>query len=108
MHSDNWPFSEPPNVAVFTTKRVVFKKSWIANVSHDSDDGSWQFQDEQSVQLTPEDASVVSLQEILDLDPSVALLADLPLGWRAWRSSKEAAWQRAEALDTHYSDRGQG
>jgi len=95
MHSDNWPFSEPPNVAVFTTKRVAFKNSWIAYVSHDSDDGSWQFQNEHSANLTLEDASVVSLQEVLDLDPSIALLADLPMGWCARRSSKDAAWQRA-------------
>jgi hypothetical protein len=37
---------------------------------------------------------VVGLGSIVELDPSVCELADLPLGWRAWRSSKTEPWRR--------------
>ena len=37
------------------------------------------------------DAAVVSLHNIVQLDPTVADLADLPLGWHAWRDSRRFA-----------------
>jgi hypothetical protein len=41
-----------------------------------------------------EDARIVGLRSIRELDPSVAELADLPLGWRAWRSAPGELWHR--------------
>lgn len=38
---------------------------------------------------------LVALRSIVRLDQSVTELADLPLGWHAWRASKSAPWQRA-------------
>jgi hypothetical protein len=32
---------------------------------------------------------------VFQRDKSIGELADLPLGWRAWRSSPDAPWQRA-------------
>jgi hypothetical protein len=37
---------------------------------------------------------IVGLGSILKRDASVAELADLPLGWRAWREGPQAPWQR--------------
>ncbi len=34
---DPWPFADPPNVAVFTSRRIVFGDVWIHYVSHDED-----------------------------------------------------------------------
>ena len=87
-----WPFNDPPNVAVFTNKKIVDGTEWIQHVSHDEDDGAWQFHPEGG---TPEqDASVVSLKTIIDIDPSVASLADLPLGWCASRTAANAGWKK--------------
>ena len=94
MSASEWPFDDPPNVAVFTDKRIVDGESWIYYVSHDSDDGAWQFHGP-AVFADEEHAKVVGLKTILDLDPSVTALVDLPLGWCAWRETAIAAWQRA-------------
>lgn len=85
-----WPFNDPPNVAVFTSKRIVENADWIQYVSHDEDDGAWQFHPLQGTK--EEEASVVSLKTILRLDPSIGLLFDLPLGWCASRKTKDAEW----------------
>ncbi|MDI1429921.1 hypothetical protein [Polyangium sorediatum] len=88
-----WPFADPPNVAVFTSKRILSGEAWIAYVSHDEDDGAWQFH--ASNGAAPEaEAAVVSLRSIVDADPTLASLADLPLGWCAWRDRVGAPWNR--------------
>jgi hypothetical protein len=43
-----------------------------------------------------EDARVVGLHSILQLDSSVAELANLPLGWRAWRAARGESWSRCK------------
>jgi len=57
------------------------------------DDGGWQFlcgttNDEA-------DARIVGLGTVVKCDASVNELADLPLGWRAWRASLDAPWNHA-------------
>lgn len=90
---NEWPFADPPNVAVFTSKSIVKADDWIHHVTHDEDDGAWQFHP--STGPAPEEeAAVVALKTVLQLDPSVGELADLPLGWEAWRTSRTASWQR--------------
>jgi len=91
-----WRFSDPPNVAVITTRKVINGDGWIAFVSHDEDDGGWHFLDSESGPPTDADASVVGLGEIVQLDASIIELADLPLGWHAWRESKASPWMRAK------------
>jgi hypothetical protein len=93
-----WPFSDPPNVAVFTSKSIIQGNEWIYYVSHDLEDGAWQFHP-QSGFTSEEEASVVSLQSISDLDPSICELADLPLGWCAWRDTIESDWKRKKIDD---------
>jgi hypothetical protein len=88
-----WPFSDPENVAVFTLKSIIWESCPILLVTHDADDGCWQFL-AGSPELREEDAGVVCLREIVEGDPSVRDLADLPLGWRAWRQSIHHPWAR--------------
>jgi hypothetical protein len=90
----NWPFSDPPNLAVITIKQIINQISPILHVTHDRDDGGWQFLGWE--QPREEDAMIVSLQEIFDRDSSIGELADLPLGWHAWRKTQTQAWQRGE------------
>ena len=92
-------FNDPPNVAVIANRRILSDGDWIAYVLHDSHDGAWQFHTNQPGPVSGGDAVLVSLQSIVKFDPTVLALADLPLGWHAWRNSKEASWQRARQID---------
>lgn len=88
----DWPFIEPQNVAVFTTRKVVSGDCVILYVSHDADDGAWQFHS--GVDSNEDDPKIISLREVIRLDPSLLELADLPLGWIAIRKSQDDSWQR--------------
>ena len=89
---EDWPFDDPPNLAVITTRQVTELGIPILFVSHDADDGGWQFlTGEPSLE---EDARVVALRRIWTLDPSVGELADLPLGWQASRGTAVDTWRR--------------
>ena len=90
--SADWPFADPPNVAVFSTRQVFRSGQPILHVSHDADDGAWQFHAGSTV--AEADAMVVALQEVLAHDPSIAELADLPLGWFAERTAAGQPWVR--------------
>jgi hypothetical protein len=91
-----WKFSDPENVAVVTTQAIIRGRDWIGLVTRDAADGAWQFL---PITGAPDLAlvSVVSLKNIVTLDASVTELADLAFGWRAWRTTKEALWQRSSA-----------
>ena len=92
---ETWPFEDPPNVAVFVNRKIMEGEEWIAYVTHDADDGAWQFRTREADPPDEADAMLVALRSIVRLDESVTELADLPLGWHAWRASKSAPWQRA-------------
>lgn len=67
---------------------MVEKK--ILFVSHDADDGAWQFLC--GKEHNESDARIVSLKYVLDLDPTIVNLKDLPLGHCAERESKNDKW----------------
>lgn len=87
-----WPFHDLPHVAVITDKHIIEDGMPILHVSHDSDDGSWQFLTGTSV--SEYDARVVALREMVQHDPTICEIADLPLGWIAWREDRRSTWQR--------------
>ena len=89
-----WPFLDPPNTAVVTNVRITDEEDWVQYVTHDEDDGAWQFHPP-SGQASMKEAAVVSLQRMLKLEPRIEELADLPLGWHAWRDDEHAPWTRA-------------
>jgi len=91
-----WRFPDPPNLAVITISKVVSGDDWIACVCHDADDGGWQFFNSESESRNEADGRVVGLGDIVQLDASIIELADLPLGWHAWRDSKGSPWKRAK------------
>ena len=91
--SEDWRFAEPENLAVLTLRQIVREGQPILHVTHDSDDGGWQFLG--SGDANPDDAVVVALSTVVRLDPSVQALADLPMGWHAWRKTADDTWQRS-------------
>src|SRR5262245_29350389 len=88
----DWPFPEPENVATMTVRQIAHGGQPILLVSHDADDGMWQFLTGGPIEMA--DATLVSLREGYRIDPSVGELADLPLGWTAERSAVGQPWQR--------------
>lgn len=87
-----WLFDDAPNVASFTVRSVMSGEAPIRLVSHDADDGSWQFLP--GTEVLPEDAVVVALHRVVELDPTVAELADLPRGFHAERAERGSPWRR--------------
>jgi len=87
-----WPFTDLPNMAVYTTQDIIEKGNTILIVTHDKDEGAWQFQTSNATWAT--DARNVALEEIVFHDPSVVELSDLPIGWMAIRDSSAGPWVR--------------
>jgi hypothetical protein len=89
-----WPFGDPPNTIAVTTRQMLEQGLPILLVTHDADDGCWQMLC--GTTNDTEDARVVGLGTMYKQDPSVSQLADLPLGWRAWRPNTESPWVRKQ------------
>ena len=87
-----WPYADPPETEVIVLGRVLRGESSLLLVTHDEDDGGWQFLD--GGQVFEDDAKAVYLAEMLQFDPSIAQLADLPVGWYADRPDPSAPWER--------------
>ena len=89
-----WPFADTPNPASLTSVDILDRRMPIVLVTHDEDDGTWQFHSANGAPSSDSEARVVGLKTIVGIDPSVAVLADLPLGWRAVRADANAPWRR--------------
>ncbi len=84
-------FKEPDNTAVFTCSHVLEGGDPILLVSHSDDDGAWQFlcgAEGHSVA----DGRIVSLGGIVELDPTVADLYEMPIGVSAAREQLDGEW----------------
>ena len=90
---DDWPFADPKNVAVFTTRQVLRLGQPILYVTHDDDDGAWQFHTGAG-EASADDAMIVALREMAEHDPTILQLADLPCGWFAERDSTGSPWRK--------------
>lgn len=90
----NWRFKDDPDTEVFTLARIIDGEATIRLVTHDAEDGAWQFLDGEAV-LTS-DGAMAALGEMVAVDASLSELADLPLGWYAWRDAPDSPWERHE------------
>ena len=89
-----WPFSDTPNTASITTRQVL-EGAPILLVTHDAEDGGWQFLC--GTTEDPGDARVVGLGQMYRRDATLGDLADLPEGWRASRAAAGQSWKRGPA-----------
>jgi hypothetical protein len=85
-------FREADNTAVFTTKYVVQDKKPITYVTHDEEDGAWQFFSSDEFENYEDVAMIVGLGEIVAGDPSLLDLADMPVGHYAIRDTPDDTW----------------
>ena len=88
----NWKFPDDPHVRVFLSDTVHKGIEAVTYVSHDADDGAWQFLGDS---MSDGGGPVIScFHHPIDRDPSLAELADLPLGWYAERAKLGEPWVR--------------
>lgn len=88
----NKVFPDSLNTAVFTTKFVVHDRKEITYISHDFEDGAWEFYSDDNFDNYEDIVLILSLDEIIQLDISLLEVADLPLGFVATRKSKADDW----------------
>ena len=76
MGDADWPFDQPPDCAAITLRSIVIDRQPILHVVHDADDHGWQFLGLEDAD--PDQAAVVSMEQIVALDASIRDVADLP------------------------------
>jgi len=87
-----WLFDQPPNCGVITMRQVLDREEPILLVTHDADDHGWQFIG--TTDACVEDGRLVCLSHMVELDPTICELADLPPGWGAARAGVGMPWVR--------------
>ncbi len=87
-------WNHPFNVAVISLDEVVNGSRDVLLVMHDEGHGGWQFYDGDDVSGRP--PAVVPRELILSLDPTLADVIDLPVGWLARRPARGQPWQREQ------------
>ncbi|MEI7492178.1 MAG: hypothetical protein WCK92_12320 [Bacteroidota bacterium] len=92
LKRNNYGFKTSLNTAVFTTKFVLNENKVITKVSHYKEDGAWEFFSDDEFIEFEKVAKLVSLEEILDLDPSIKDLFNLKEGYQAIRMSLKDKW----------------
>jgi hypothetical protein len=92
MREPREEFDPPLDTAVFTTKFVLDDNKTITYVTHEIEDGAWQFFSDDYFENYKQVAKIVGLQEIFDMDNSLLEIADLPLGFCATRKDKFDKW----------------
>jgi hypothetical protein len=88
----DWRFPDPPDTPAFLSEAVLTGAEPVTFVSHDIEDGAWQFLGESMADDT--NPVVCCLYHPLETDPSLRELADLPLGWWAKRAGPGEPWIR--------------
>ena len=86
-------FSEPLNTAVFTTKFIINENKVVTYVSHDEEDGAWQFFSDDEFESFGAVALIVTLKQIINRDETILELVDLPLGYIATRKNITDKWK---------------
>lgn len=90
----NWKFPDPPHTRVFLSDAVHKGTEPVTYVSHDAEDGAWQFLGDSMIDGG---GPVIScFHHPIDHDPSLTELADLPLGWYAERAKVGEPWIRKQ------------
>lgn len=88
----NWKFPDPPHTRVFLSNAVHSGAEPVTYVSHDFEDGAWQFLGDS---MSGGNLPLVScFHHPIDRDRSLEELADLPLGWWAERAAPGQPWIR--------------
>ena len=85
-----FPFYDSPDTATIICCHILERQAPILYVSHDEDDGMWQFLCGETHET--DEAKLVSLKWVFDLDNSVSTLKDMPCGYYAERKNQDDDW----------------
>ena len=89
---DRNSWNSPLDPVVVTTERVVSGKSQVLLVIHEEGHGGWQLHDGSDV--SNQKPLILPKVEAVRLDATLQEVTDLPVGWKAERTRKGAAWVR--------------
>ncbi len=92
--SPEWKFDQEPKVGAVTTRQVLDDSSPILLVIHYGDDCSWAFLCDTTEDET--DSRMVTMEQMVKLDPTLEDIADLPPGWIAYRDFVGDEWDKFE------------
>ncbi len=92
IESFKWPFRQPPFTEAIITRQVLEEGLPIKIVTHFAEDDSWHFSCGTTTEYHDEEKS--DLGQILELDSSIAEIANLRGGSRAKRAEVGAEWIR--------------
>lgn len=84
-------FKDAPDTACIVCQHVMDGKNPITFISHDEEDGMWQFLCSEDHNL--EDIRLISLAEACKLDESINQVADLPCGFVMERTEAKGRWK---------------
>jgi hypothetical protein len=93
-----WPSTGPANSLVFVSASFHERDEPVRLVKH-FEDGDWSFLDG----IGPYDSDSIKLlhiDHVLDEDPSIADLIDLPHGFEAYREAIGQPWERRQTIDS--------
>jgi Domain of unknown function (DUF4262) len=97
----DWKFPNPPHTGVYMSNAVHTGLEPITYVSHDEEDGAWQFLGDSMIESG---GVLVCLHHPIDDDPTLKDLADLPIGWWAERSKPGDRWIRHKQEPRTFSE----
>ena len=92
----NGSFFDHSDTMVFTSKSVIDDGDWVHYVSHDEEDGAWQFHGIHGAPESESEARLVLFRNMLQSDSSLSAILDLPVGWFAWRDAADGPWKRGK------------
>ena len=90
--NEGWPFDQDGNVAALTTCFVLDEDAPVLRVVHYRDDHSWAFTC--GTTNDPDDGRIVGMGCLVEKDPTLRSIADLPPGWGASRNHVGTSWER--------------
>lgn len=93
---NHWPFAAGPDTLASTTVAILDRKRPVLFVEHDAK-GYWHVYDGSTL-FNLSDVALAPLRELLDQEPALAELADLPKAWRAMRTDKDSPWERESSV----------
>jgi len=88
---NEWKFDQQPNCAAITDLFILNKSKPIIRVIHYIDDDSWAFLSGKTNRT--EDGRVISMQEALEIDPTIITIAHLQPGESAYRKNLKSEWK---------------
>lgn len=88
-----YKFNYPKNTACFVCKHVLNKQRPILYITHEAEDGFWQFLCGHDDHPNDDDYQVISLEQVTAIDESINDLYEMPVGIGATRESQSCKWE---------------